>query len=310
MAAGSWNEVFSVARALAMAGMLVALSMIVLIAPAYLSGRYQMEMSFQVVAEPDGIDFPITAHFERDQALRSIACIKSEQLDSEALYLLDCSFVAEEISDARNYLEAKGFTFGNLFRISRISPMIGPGWNQAIVLAFGLVLWAAWLKLFRHSLRDDVRRAFLFIRSRPWAAILPFVLALATGVVVTALFRPLTQEVQTPVALTQLSGILVMAVLVAPVFEEVVFRGLVMDILGKHMRWWLAAIPTTLGFAAVHLVPSELALAAYATYLVFGFSLCWIRHVSSSLTLCVLIHALYNAIAIGVFFMSSVTSPG
>lgn len=86
--------------------------------------------------------------------------------------------------------------------------------------------------------------------------------------------------------------------LVAPLAEEVFFRGFFFSALRNWRGPWPAAVLTGLTFGAVH------ATSADAVYLVplavFGFLLCVLYWKTGSLLPCIALHALNNAIAFGV----------
>ena len=88
-----------------------------------------------------------------------------------------------------------------------------------------------------------------------------------------------------------LAGFAFTAVVLAPLFEETLFRGVVLPVLG--LRW--GALPgllvSALTFALAHLSLGEL-----APLLVLGLGLGWLRLRSGRLAPCVLMHALWNGL--------------
>jgi membrane protease YdiL (CAAX protease family) len=88
-----------------------------------------------------------------------------------------------------------------------------------------------------------------------------------------------------------LAGFGFTAVVLAPLFEETLFRGVLLPVLG--LRW--GAIPgllaSALTFALAHLSLGEL-----APLLVLGLGLGWLRLRSGRLAPCVLMHALWNGL--------------
>jgi membrane protease YdiL (CAAX protease family) len=95
----------------------------------------------------------------------------------------------------------------------------------------------------------------------------------------------------------QLAGSAVLTCLVAPVCEEVLFRGFFFRALANWRGWLPAALITAIVFGAVH------AGSAPAADLVplgfFGLVLCVLYRYSGSLYLTIAVHALNNALAFG-----------
>jgi membrane protease YdiL (CAAX protease family) len=93
-----------------------------------------------------------------------------------------------------------------------------------------------------------------------------------------------------------LAAMLLSAVVLAPVFEEIVYRGLMqtalLDLLGPGSRWAAIAV-TSAGFALVHAqaVPWHLLPSLFVLAMVLG----WVYEKTGSLLPCVLMHALFNA---------------
>lgn len=90
----------------------------------------------------------------------------------------------------------------------------------------------------------------------------------------------------------------VLAIIIAPIFEEVFFRGLLLPILARRFGAWAALLFTALLFASIHgHLPSfvtlfGLALALGGAYILTG-----------SLTVAIAMHGLFNAITV-VILMS------
>lgn len=80
-------------------------------------------------------------------------------------------------------------------------------------------------------------------------------------------------------------------VIVAPLVEEVTFRGLIMSRLHRVMPGWLAAVLTALIFGLCH---GQAVWIAYAT--VLGLFFCWLALRSGSILPSLAAHVLFNAI--------------
>lgn len=93
------------------------------------------------------------------------------------------------------------------------------------------------------------------------------------------------------------------AVLVAPVVEEIAFRGLWLRVLMRRWSFWPAALVSSAAFAALHAFQAESALAAVVLVInlfVFGLVQCVLVRWRESLAPAMLTHALVNGVALAV----------
>lgn len=88
-------------------------------------------------------------------------------------------------------------------------------------------------------------------------------------------------------------------VILAPIAEEVLFRGYLLQKLGKRAPTWLAIILTSLLFGAVHMA-WNVGIDTFALSIV----LCLLRLVTGSLWAPILLHALKNGIAFYLLFLN------
>jgi membrane protease YdiL (CAAX protease family) len=84
----------------------------------------------------------------------------------------------------------------------------------------------------------------------------------------------------------------VMAVLFAPVAEEYLFRGLLFRALDREWGGWRAMAASSLFFAIYHPPPAWLPVA------IVGLFNAWAYQRTRSLAVCVIVHAIYNAIVV------------
>jgi hypothetical protein len=94
-------------------------------------------------------------------------------------------------------------------------------------------------------------------------------------------------------------------VIIAPIAEEVLFRGYLLGKLKKSVPIWLAILITSLLFGAFHLVNSgnyswNLAIDTFALSIV----LCSLRVLTGSIWASILLHMVKNGIAFYLFFIS------
>lgn len=116
-----------------------------------------------------------------------------------------------------------------------------------------------------------------------------------------SLFYPLRGDLGIPLAAWYSLSLII---LVYPLLEEIVFRGLLLEFLAKRVtyRWGLltaANVLTSLGFVAAHLIYSEWlwALLVFLPSLVFGY----IKERHQSLVSPILMHGFYNLGFYGLF---------
>jgi len=88
-------------------------------------------------------------------------------------------------------------------------------------------------------------------------------------------------------------------VIVAPVAEEIIFRGYLLGKLRKHVPIWVAVLITSLLFAAVHL-SWNVGIDVFALSLV----LCLLRITTKSLWPAILLHMLKNGVAFYFLFIN------
>lgn len=88
-------------------------------------------------------------------------------------------------------------------------------------------------------------------------------------------------------------------VVIAPVAEEVLFRGYLLGKLRRHMKTWLAVIMTSLLFAIVHF-QWNVGIDTFALSVV----LCMLRITTKSIWAPILVHALKNGIAFYLLFIN------
>jgi len=88
-----------------------------------------------------------------------------------------------------------------------------------------------------------------------------------------------------------LAGFAFTAVVLAPLFEETLFRGVLLPVLGQRWGAMTGLLASALTFSMAHLSLGEL-----VPLLVLGLGLGWLRLRSGRLAPCVLMHALWNGL--------------
>lgn len=147
-----------------------------------------------------------------------------------------------------------------------------------------------WLQWHWRPLPTALRRAL-----GQWLMVLPLV-ALSGWLVERLLgdpggSNPLLELVLTARDPLALAGFALTATVLAPLFEETLFRGVLLPVLGRHWGARSALLASALVFALAHLSLGEL-----VPLLVLGLGLGWLRMRSGRLAPCVLMHALWNGL--------------
>jgi membrane protease YdiL (CAAX protease family) len=126
-------------------------------------------------------------------------------------------------------------------------------------------------------------------------AIFGVVLISMTGVVLEPLLLLFPEHYFTDLADAVGSGVwpIVMTVVLAPVFEEIFFRGLVLEQLRRHIPSWQAVMASALFFGIVHLPNLPQALNAVVLAVVMGYI--YVR--TGSLAVVMVVHAVNNGLA-------------
>ena len=181
--------------------------------------------------------------------------------------------------------------------------------GDAIALAVGsLVLYgwegfAAWLFSVRSAGRSFVLWGFRRpTRAYFWVVPLGLAAAYAFGVAHDIIVNPRQQAIVNdfPHSVLGAAMFLLVAVVMAPVFEEIVFRGFLFRGLANSWGWVWGALASAAIFGAAHLQ-----LDVFLPLAALGFVLAWAYKKTGSLWTCITMHALFNLIAVVAWILSS-----
>jgi hypothetical protein len=173
--------------------------------------------------------------------------------------------------------------------------------SAALLAVSALVLYswqtlAAWL----FSLRTAGRALALWGFRRPNRAILwtvpvglvaVYVVSLAHDLIVHPEQQPIVNEFPRSGAGAAL--FVVVAVVMAPLFEEIVFRGFLFRGFANSWGWVWGAIASAAVFGLAHLQ-----LDVFVPLATLGFFLAWAYKRTGSLWSCIAMHGIFNAIAV------------
>jgi membrane protease YdiL (CAAX protease family) len=195
-----------------------------------------------------------------------------------------------------------------LERLLRHSSLSAPLRQGLQVLGLYLGLAVAPLALLAWQLAGSAQlpppQGWLQWRWRPWASAASS--ALGHGLMVLPLValaswlqeqlvgdpggsNPLLELVLTSGEPLALGCFALTAVVLAPLFEETLFRGVLLPVVGRRLGGGPAVIISAAVFALAHL-----SLGEFTPLLVLGLGLGWLRWRSGRLGPCVLLHALWN----------------
>lgn len=214
-----------------------------------------------------------------------------------------------------------GFIFLALVASGILGDQVGttPGQFFFVLLSYAITLLVIWL--FLRKRRANIGQLGMGRRPAWWdmgLALLGFVAYFGMFFVVITVVGTLTNinlEQEQELGFDDLFGTkekimaLISLVVLAPVVEEIVFRGFVFAGLRKKMKFVWATIITSLLFASPHLLASSEGLlwVAGVDTLVLSFVLCYLRESTGSVWSSIALHAIKNGIAF-VFLVASTTS--
>ncbi len=159
--------------------------------------------------------------------------------------------------------------------------------------------WVIGAVLLAATIRKPEAWQFGFRRPRLGASVGWSLIAIGTYIAVTVLYTLILQPesgepIETGDRYGTLIGSCVIIIVVAPLCEEIFFRGFLYRILRGHLGLWPAVILNGSLFGAVHLTSGgPLAVAVIAP---LGFLLCLVYERSGSIYPCIALHALNNSI--------------
>lgn len=180
--------------------------------------------------------------------------------------------------------------------------------TQSLVLA-GALAWLAGRGVWSWRLFGARRPAFGHLLAGLGGGFVAFLAAGAVILAGDALVGPLEQPSQTLLDAEMLAGpalvlTVVIAVVLAPLLEEVVFRGVLFQAVGRRSGWVTGLVVSSLVFAVVHV---EVVLPLGAESVVYGLALAvvgavlgWVFHRSRSLVAAMVAHAAFNAIQLAL----------
>ena len=162
----------------------------------------------------------------------------------------------------------------------------------------------------RRYLQESFIRFLHFGWSNLWVMPVGYAIRFALGIPVTVILLALTPELANPneeiirdIIDQNLLPSIFMAVILAPIVEELLFRGVIFAPLRKYSRALAYAVSTLL-FAFLHVSAFIFfafdlnLLLVMLVYVPAGISLCWVYEKSGSIWTAIFLHALMNLVAV------------
>ncbi len=192
-------------------------------------------------------------------------------------------------------------------------PLTSTVWSVIAVIAtlLGLGMALLWLKI-RGRLADAVSSAtsagLLTVAIGLGVGLAGGMLTYAVNAGVGLFFAP-DAPVEQQIIQDALAGgqalvlALLVAIVIAPIAEEVLFRGVLFRSLRRRIGLWPAAVLSSVAFAGVHVeivISQPLALVGL---FVFGVILAWSLEKFEHLLVPILAHAVFNAISLSLVFI-------
>lgn len=191
-----------------------------------------------------------------------------------------------------------------LTALARNAVILVPAQSVAYLL---LIAFTHMLMITRHDrgLTDVI--PFAWPRER-WAALVAAGVLLAVAILMLGQFLPIPKQLPIDEFFKTRSSafvMLVFAVLVAPIVEELLFRGLLYPVLNRALGAIAALVLTSLAFALLHAGQLALAWAPLLTLFLVGFVLTLVRARYQSVMASTLVHMAYNTTLFGVILLQT-----
>ena len=167
------------------------------------------------------------------------------------------------------------------------------------IVLYGWQTMAAWIFSLRLSRQGF--RGWGFVRPRAsffWTIPVALAASYTVAVVHDWLVAPPPQDIVEQFPRSVAGGILffVVAVLLAPLFEELFFRGFLYKGLLHSLGWWPAALGSAAIFSLAHLQ-----MTVFVPIFALGLGLAWVYERTGSLWTSITMHAVFNGFAVLVW---------
>ncbi len=200
---------------------------------------------------------------------------------------------------------------------SQVQDVLSESNLHQLLIVFLVGVFLVWtVQYVLHKLKLPARQ-LLLLRNKPTLQTIGEVIVVygvyfVTTVIVSTLLQSHTainveqsQElgITTPEDLPQKIIIFVMLVVLPPIYEEIMFRGFLYQMLRKYVPIAVSAVLTCILFGVAHLEYGNLNWIAAIDTLIFSAYLIYISQRHKSLYSAILLHAMKNAVAFSVLFV-------
>lgn len=179
---------------------------------------------------------------------------------------------------------------------------------SAAALAVGSLVLYGWhaLAAWAFSLRTSGRSLTLWGFRRPtraffWTIPVGLLAVYAVSLVHDLVVHPQQQDILSDFPRSPVGTVMfiLVAVVMAPFFEEIVFRGFLFRGFANSWGWLWGALASATLFGLAHLQ-----LDVFFPLAALGFMLAWVYRRTGSLWTCIAMHALFNSIAVAIWALS------
>ncbi len=189
---------------------------------------------------------------------------------------------------------------------------MGPG-REASALVICLLSAVSWLPVL--ALLALAARATSDQPLVPWRGAGRYRIALVVAVAVFVTGASLVLSILAGDASTPLEdairgpldlwAVVVFALVVAPVVEEIFFRGYLYTAVENTLGGWLAVLLIGLLFGLFHGLQYAGVPAALAAVTLMGLGTTWVRRYTGAVLPCILLHVAYNAVGVTVLLLTT-----
>jgi uncharacterized protein len=201
--------------------------------------------------------------------------------------------------EALLYLAARGVGSGSS-AVARVTVGTAIALIASSVISYGWQIFAAWLFSLRRAAAG--LRAWGFRKPTVayfWTIPTALICVYAVNLVHDSVVHPRQQDIVEQFPHTGAGFLLffVLAVVMAPFFEEMFFRGFLFKGFANSWGWFWGAVASSALFSLAHLQ-----LDIFVPIFALGFALAWCYHRTGSLWTNITLHALFNAISTIVWY--------
>lgn len=278
----------------------------ILVLPAYVLGHADMDITFDI-REPGGPGSRDGSAVYGFNEAKGITCNDATGEMADGKWWIRCRYVADKVSYATDYLRANGLEVGGTYARIVMQPA-GGSWINLVCAAF-LVACLGLIWSWRDASR--LRRELGWIAGNKGrsllAAVVPGVVTMAAAGVCTWMLGSAPAPQIPPMRHEYMVAMFMTIVVTAPLVEELLYRGVLFDLLVKRSNVVVAACLGTVIFVGAHVGTEFWKIdPVRVTALGMGsLALYAVRFRTGSLLLCIVGHMLLNGFVFYVYAASA-----